>query len=126
MSDPDTLVELFAQNVVKQTQSIWHGDAKAGNRCADAYVRAWRQLRSMGDEGREALVKLLDHESSDVRSAAATCLLRYCTEKSRKVLQEIVAGEGLIAFEAQQALERWEEGNWHLDPEDEAHSPPVD
>jgi hypothetical protein len=33
------------------------------------------------------------------------------------VLQEIAKGEGLAAFEAGEALKRWEEGTWALDPE---------
>jgi hypothetical protein len=31
------------------------------------------------------------------------------------VLQEVAKGEGLVAFEAAQALKYWNEGTWTLD-----------
>ena len=30
-------------------------------------------------------------------------------------LEKIASGKGLIAFEASEALKRWEEGTWSLD-----------
>lgn len=53
----------------------------------------------------------------DVRTAAATYLLRYRTAEAKAVLEEAAKGEGLIPFEAQEALKRWAEGAWSLDPE---------
>jgi hypothetical protein len=32
-------------------------------------------------------------------------------------LEDAAQGEGMIPFGAQQALKRWEEGTWALDPE---------
>ncbi|EPX56761.1 hypothetical protein D187_007195 [Cystobacter fuscus DSM 2262] len=33
------------------------------------------------------------------------------------VREEAAKGQGLVPFEAGQALKRWEEGTWALDPE---------
>jgi hypothetical protein len=60
---------------------------------------------------------LFKHPRMDVRVAAAAHLLRHRTAEARAVLQEIAKGEGLAAFEAGEALKRWEEGTWALDPE---------
>lgn len=113
---PAALVEEFAREVASQTDAIWRGDAKTGNKHAKRYVRAFRKLRSTGDSGREALVPLLDHERPDVRVAAAAHLLRYCTTEAMAVLREAAQGNGQAAFEASEAIKRWQEGTWALDP----------
>ncbi|MGE6758439.1 DUF2019 domain-containing protein [Corallococcus interemptor] len=114
--DLQKLVEAFAQNVAAQTDAIWRGDAKTGNKHADRYITAFKNLRALGDPGREALAVLLTHPRMDVRSTAATCLLRYKHAESRAVLEEAAKGKGLSAFGAQEALKRWEQGTWSLDP----------
>jgi hypothetical protein len=52
----------------------------------------------------------------DVRVTAAACLLLHRTEEAKAALEEAAKGKGLVPFEAQQALKRWEEGTWALDP----------
>nr|WP_255428434.1 DUF2019 domain-containing protein [Corallococcus sp. AB038B] len=68
-------------------------------------------------QGRDALLVLLKHERMDVRVMAAAHLLRYRTAEAKAVLEEAAKGKGLVPFEAGQALKRWEEGTWALDPE---------
>jgi hypothetical protein len=109
------LVEQFALNVAAQTEAIWRGDAKTGNKHARKYGAAVDKLLAHGDAGRDALLVLLEHERMDVRVMAAAHLLRYRTAQAKAVLEEAARGEGLIPFCAQQALKRWEEGTWALD-----------
>jgi len=111
------LVEQFAENVAAQTNAIWRGDARTGNKHAKKYMAAFDKLRAHGDAGRDALTVLLQHPRMDVRVAAAAYLLRYKTAKSMAVLKEAAKGQGLVPFEAGQALKRWEEGTWALDLE---------
>jgi hypothetical protein len=113
----EKLVDEFAQHVAAQTDAIFRGDARTGNRHAKRYVAAFEQLRSHGDAGRDALTVLFTHPRMDVRVAAAAHLLRYRTAAAKAVLQQIAKGEGLAAFEASESLKRWEEGVWALDPE---------
>lgn len=117
MQTLDELVTAFAENVLAQAEAIARCDPKAGNRFARKYVRAWDALRAQGDQGRDALAQLFGHESPDVRSMAAAFLLKHRTEEAKKVLLAVARGKGLAAFGASQALERWEEGDWHLDPD---------
>ncbi len=112
----EKLVDDFAEHVAAQTDAIFRGDAKAGNKHAKRYVAAFEKLRGHGDKGREALAVLFSHPRMDVRVAAAAHLLRYRTAEAKAVLQEIAKGEGLAAFEASESLKRWEEGVWALDP----------
>ena len=112
----EDLVEQFAENVAAQTDAIWRGDAKTGNKHAKRYGAAFDKLRTHGAAGRDALAVLLKHPRMDVRVTAAACLLRHCTAEAKAVLEEAAKGEGMVPFEAQQALQRWEEGTWALDP----------
>jgi hypothetical protein len=111
------LVSEFAENVAAQTDAIWRGDARTGNQHARKYRAAFKKLRAHGDAGRDALAVLFTHPRMDVRVSAAAVLLRYRTAEAKAVLEEAAKGEGLIPFEAQEALKRWEEGTWALDPE---------
>ena len=118
--DPAVLVKQFADETVKQTNEIFHGTAGKGNQHAKRRVAAFKKLRAMGDPGRDALAVLLSHENPDVRSMAAVYLLRYRTAEALAVLREVARGKGLVAFEAEEAIKRWEEGGtWELDPPDD-------
>lgn len=117
--DVAALVAEFAETTVAQTDAIWRGDARTGNRYAKRRISAFQKLRAMGDSGRDALAVLFTHENPDVRSMAAAYLLRHRTAEALVVLREVAQGKGLIAFEASEAIKRWEEGTWALDPPDE-------
>jgi hypothetical protein len=112
----DCLVESFAHHTTAQTAAILRGDAKAGNKHAKQRISAFKKLCAHGNAGRDALAVLLTHPDVDVRTMAAAYLLRYRTAEAIAVLEEAARGQGLIAFEAGEALKRWEEGTWALDP----------
>ena len=112
----EQLVEKFAYHTVAQTEAIWRGDAKTGNKHARQRVATFKRLRAHGDAGRDALAVLFTHSNMDVRTMAAAYLLRHRTQEAVAVLEEAAKGQGLIAFEAQQCLLRWKEGEWALDP----------
>ncbi|RKG68978.1 DUF2019 domain-containing protein [Corallococcus sp. CA054B] len=112
----EKLVEQVAKHVAAQTDAIWQGDSKTGNKHARKYGAAIDQLLAHGDPGRNALLVLLKHERMDVRVMAAAHLLRYRTAEARAVLEEAAKGQGLVPFEASEALKRWDEGTWSLDP----------
>ncbi|RKH40098.1 DUF2019 domain-containing protein [Corallococcus sicarius] len=113
----EELVSQFAENVAAQTDAIWRGDAKAGNKHARKYISTFDKLRAHGDAGRQALTVLFEHPRMDVRVMVAAYLLRYRTQDATAVLKEAAKGEGFVPFKASQALKRWEEGTWSLDPE---------
>lgn len=110
------LVEQFAQHVAAQTDAIWQGDSKLGNKHAKQYIAAFDKLRARGDAGRDALAALLTHPRMDVRVKAAAYLLRHRTGEAMRVLEDAAKGEGMIPFIASQVLKNWKEGTWNLDP----------
>lgn len=112
----EQLVENFAHHTAAQTDAIWNGDARTGNKHANQRIATFKKLCAHGNAGRDALTVLLTHPRMDVRTMAAVYLLRHRTAEAKAVLQEAANGEGLISFEAGQALLRWEEGTWALDP----------
>ncbi|MBI2393259.1 MAG: DUF2019 domain-containing protein [Deltaproteobacteria bacterium] len=116
--DTAALVQEFAQAVANQTDAIWRGDHREGNKHAKRYISVFRKLRAVGDEGRDALLALLSHERPDVRVMAAAYLLRHRTAAAMAVLHEASQGTGMVAFEATEAIKRWNEGVWALDPAD--------
>jgi len=111
------LVKEFADCVAAQREAIEKCDPNRGNKLADRYIGAFKKLRARGNEGREALATLLHDNRADVRVMAAAYLLRYKTEQARAVLEAEAKGRGFVAFGAAQALQRWKEGTWALDPE---------
>ncbi|WP_073561940.1 DUF2019 domain-containing protein [Archangium sp. Cb G35] len=116
----EELTEQFAHHTAEQTDAIFRGDARTGNRHAKQRIATFKKLRAHGNAGRDALAMLLMHPRMDVRGMAAVYLLRYRTAEAKAVLLEIAKGEGLAAFEASEALKRWEEGTWALDPAEDA------
>jgi Domain of unknown function (DUF2019) len=111
------LVEEFAASVIGQTEAIRQGDRRKGNTMAKRYVAAFQKLREIGDGGRDALTSLFTHPRADVRVMAACYLLRHSTPEALNLLQrEAAVGRGLAAFGASEAIKRWEEGAWNLDP----------
>ena len=118
----EELVEVFAHHTAAQTDAIFRGDAKTGNKHANKRLAAFKKLRAHGDAGRDALAVLFKHPRMDVRVMAAAYLLRHRTAEAKAVLADISKGEGLAAFGASEALKRWEEGVWALDPAD----PPIE
>jgi hypothetical protein len=116
MTRIETLARQFAENVAAQTDAMRIGDAKTGNKHAKRYIKAFEELRALGDEGREGLAALMFVGREDVRAMAAAFLLRYCHDQARRVLQELADGKGFVAFSATETLKRWEEGTWQLDP----------
>ena len=58
----------------------------------------------------------MDDSRPEVRVMAASFLLRHSEEKAKAVLEAEASKPGLVAFDAQQVLERWQDGTWALDP----------
>ena len=110
------LVEQFAQHAAAQTDAIWNGDSKLGNKHARKYIAAFDKLRAHGDAGRDALASLLTHPRLDVRVKAAAYLLRHRTIEAKRVLEDASKREGMIPFIASEVLKNWENGTWNLDP----------
>lgn len=116
MNQIETLVDVFARNVAAQTDAVRRGETAAGNKHARRVGQAFQGLCDIGDAGRDALCVLFTHVRPDVRAMAAAFLLRYRTAEALEVLREVARGSGLVSFGASEAMKRWEDGTWALDP----------
>ena len=112
----DQYVERFANAVMAQNSAISVGNHRAGNIQAGRYAAMFNKLCEYGDKGKDRLATLFDHSDVGVREMAAVFLLRHRTDEALSILREIADGEGLVAFGASEAIKRWEEGSWNLEP----------
>jgi hypothetical protein len=112
----NSLVRRFAQAVIDQENATTRFDIEGANMHARRVSAVFDELCKHGDPGREALTKLFEHESGQVRVTTAAFLLRYAHDRARAVLATEAKGDGLLALAAGQATQRWEDGTWELDP----------
>lgn len=110
MSKLDRLVEQFAYAALRADEATISGVGKEARKHSGRMIRIRKEIWGFGDQGREALSKLLDHPDPSARVAAAGYLLKFKTEKALSVLREAAQHEGLVPFVASEALKRWEEG----------------
>ncbi len=110
----DDLVSAFATNVIAQSDAIWRGDSRTGNRHAKRYIAAARALLSLGTTGLDAFARLLHHDRPDVRVSAASYLLATRTAEALATLRPLAGSTGLVALEARMTLERYDRGDLEI------------
>jgi len=106
----ERLVEQFAEAAIKRDEATISGPGRAARKYAKKVVTLRKEIWEFGDQGKEALSRLLDHPDPSARTAAAAYLLKFKTDKALAVLREAAKHQGLVAFAAQECLKRWEEG----------------
>jgi len=111
----EELIEKFTQAAKSHYAASLAGDWRTANREAETIRDTMKVLRSLGENARKALLDQTDSQDLSVSSMAAVYSLKYAPEKSISVLTRIAKETGLIGFEAEQALQRWKEGEWNLE-----------
>jgi hypothetical protein len=99
----------------KQDEAVMAGDGKAARKYGNLLCDRWSEVKDLGNEAKDELAKHLRHPDPSVRSTVAVFLLKHRHDEAMSVLNELAQGEGLGAFECQEAIKRWEEGNWSLE-----------
>lgn len=89
-------------------------DARAANLEHDRVVQAFHQLEALGEEGWSAMRGLASHEDPEVRTWAATHLLRVDPEMACRVLEDLSTEPGFVGFEAGIVLTEWRAGRLRL------------
>lgn len=111
-----TIVDNFAEATIKHHEAILQGSKpRIVNTQAKRIDRLFQAITQKGEAGRQALLALVDSENLVVASMAAVYSLKYSPERCKTGLERIAKEPGLIGFAAEQALQRWEEGNWQLE-----------
>ncbi len=111
----DKLVAHFVKAARKHYEATMTGNWRETNKQAKRIRKAFQGIRKIGENARQALLAQTENQDLAVASMAATYSLKCNTQQAQTVLQRIAKEPGIIGFEAQQALQRWKEGDWHLD-----------
>jgi hypothetical protein len=111
----DKLITDFVEAAKKHYEATMVGNWRETNKQAKRIRKVFQGIKSAGENARQALLAQTENQDLAVASMAATYSLKYGTQQAQMVLQHIASEPGIIGFGAQRALQRWEEGDWHLD-----------
>jgi hypothetical protein len=111
----DRLITDFVEATKKHYEATMAGNWRETNKQAKRIRKAFQGIKSAGENARQALLAQTENQDLAVASMAAAYSLKYSTKQAQTILQHIAEEPGIIGFGAQQALQRWEEGDWHLD-----------
>ena len=106
------LINRFATAAKAHHEALEVLDDVDANRHARLIAGLYDAIVREGEAGREGLLTLLDSRDDAVAGMVAVYSLSYRPERCVAVLRRIAAGEGLLAFRASVALQRWENGDW--------------
>ncbi len=111
----EELIIKFTKAAKSHYEASLAGNWRTANKEAANIRKTIMLLRNLGENGKKALLAQTDNQDLPVAAMAASFSLKYATEKSISVLSRIAKEPGLVGFEAEQALHRWNEGEWHLE-----------
>jgi hypothetical protein len=109
------LVEEFAEAADLHFEAVEALDDEQANRQAGRLARLFAEIVKQGNDGREALLALVDSSNSAVAGMAAVYSLRYSPARCVALLKHLAKQPGLLGFRAGAALQRWEEGDWPIE-----------
>lgn len=116
MKQIDRLISDFKQAAKKHHSVTMSGNSRQVNRQAKRIHRTFLRIVKIGESARKELLAQIDNEDDAVALMAATYSLKYDPEKSKAKLRQLARdNKGIIGFEAEQAIQRWEEGMWQLE-----------
>jgi len=102
-----TLVERFAETVVKYGKANEACDPRTTNQLYTAYDRLWKMLLERGEEGRKASLSLLSHPNPWVRLITAFGCLDFAEDKGMRILKELERSPGLLGLGAKMCMREW-------------------
>jgi hypothetical protein len=95
-----------------------HGQAskEGAHRTANAQykriITTWKELRSRGEAGREALVQSMGSSNPHVRSWAASHVLEFDPRSAEAELERLANGPpSIVRLDAEMTLKEWRAGN---------------
>jgi hypothetical protein len=107
----EELVDLFAKSAMARTAAMEALKPKLGNKHFDMMTDIYVELKSRGLVAQRSLLPLLNHSDPEVRCNAATLILEFAPSQAEPVLKALAQLDGFVGFEAELALEGWEQGD---------------
>lgn len=111
----DTLVAQFRAGANAHFAATLAGNYRKTNMEADKIHSTFLKLKEAGDEAREALIQLTLEGETPQAVMAATYSLKYDAKRSMEALKRLSKDRGMLGFKAEQALKRWQSGEWRLE-----------
>lgn len=109
------LIDEFVHAAEEHYRATLAGNSKKTNAQAKRIHKIFQEIIKFGHDGRMALLVQIHNENAAVAIMAATYSLKFSSEESLAILRRISQQPGWLGFGAEQAIKRWEEGNWHLE-----------
>lgn len=105
------LIEGYRQSAIATGNVSDSKSARNGARQLNACYRVLRQ----SEEGRSALVKLMEDPEPSVRCWAAAECLQWKPDVARRVLEALRDSQGQFAFDAEMTLKEYDNGRLAFD-----------
>jgi len=116
------LLHRFAVTAKAHHEALETMDQEGVNTHAGMISGLHRSILGEGENGREALLSLIDDSNPVVAGMAAVYSIRYNSGRCLAVLKRVALEPGLLGFRAGVAVERWESGEWQ-GPDDDGQPP---
>lgn len=107
----DELLNKYICAAVEYGQAMKNHNSAIANQKYDTINKIYKDLMNLGQEGKQALINLMDHQEPYVRLSAGTQSLNFAEDKAKKVLMELKAEGRPIGFDAGMVLKEWKKGN---------------
>lgn len=104
------LIKRFSVAAKAHNEALLALDEECANRHVLLINGLYEAIVREGEIGKEMLLTLVDSSDDAVAGMAAVYSIKYSPDRCVAVLRRLAAGEGLLAFRASVALQRWEEG----------------
>jgi hypothetical protein len=106
------LLHRFAAAASAHHQALESMNEERANTHARMIALLYRSIIGSGENGRLALLELVDDNDPVVAGMAAVYSIRYDSKRCLAVLARVALQPGLLGFRATMAIERWESGEW--------------
>ncbi len=103
------LGQSYIDEAIKHAENIVGGSKRQANKAARKLIRIRSLLLQAGEEGREIMLGLMEHENPFVRGWAAADSLALEPERALHVLEQLQSLPGLVGLNAEFTLKTWRE-----------------
>jgi len=107
----DELIDQYRLNAIGMDNI---SDPRKSNKCHDKWHACYKILRET-EEGRQAIIRLLQDTEPSVRCGAAAHSLQWVQDNARQVLEALRDSKGPCSFEAEMILNEFEKGRLTFD-----------
>lgn len=110
------IIEDYLELQAEASKAAYEGKYKINQKLSKNALRILKKIVSFGEAGRIELANKMNEKDPEKASYAALMSLDFKENEAKKVLERISKEEsGMLAFEAGQAIQRWNEKPWSIE-----------